>query len=97
LNEHIRIGEYRMERRMPESKPNCYGGMFPDLDTLEVNQPCKGKAFTIRARSQGIGLQSVELDVNRQAWADCQECPSYRSCYDLSMATLMLRQAMARL
>ena len=79
------------------SQPECYGRLFPDLDTLVLNQPCKGKAFTIHTRSEGIGVQSVDLDVDRRAWADCQECPSYRSCYDLSLATLMLRQAMARL
>ncbi len=79
------------------NQPECYGRLFPDLDSLELNRLCEGKAFTIRTRSQGIGVQSMDLDVDRQAWATCQECASYRSCYDLSMATLMLRQAMARL
>ncbi|MGE5610844.1 MAG: hypothetical protein ACM359_16455 [Bacillota bacterium] len=79
------------------NQPECYGRLFPDLTTMQLNRPCGGKAFTVLARSQGIGVQSADLDVGRKAWAACQECPSYRSCYDLSMATLTLRQAMARL
>ena len=81
---------------MPD-KPECYGSMFPDLSRLEYNRPCKGKAFTALATSQGIGTQSRNLTVDDSAWASCQACAVYRSCYELCMAKLTLNGALARL
>jgi hypothetical protein len=79
------------------TQPDCFGRLFPDLTTLDFNQPCEGKAFTVQTQCQGLGLQAAYVEVDQNAWAACQECASYRSCYDLSAATLMLRQAIARL
>jgi len=80
---------------MPE-KPECYGTMFPDLSRLEYNRPCKGKAFTALATSQGIGVQSRSLTVDEEQWDACQKCPVCRSCYDLCMARVSLRSALER-
>ena len=80
---------------MPDN-PECYGAMFPDLDCLEYNRPCRGKAFTALVRSQGIGVQSRHLSVDEKEWAACRECRLYRSCYDLCMAKLALDDALAR-
>ncbi len=68
--------------------------MFPDLTRLEHNRLCSGKAFTVLARSQGIGVQSRSLTVDDSGWDACQECPDFRSCYDLSRALLSLRSAL---
>ena len=81
---------------MPD-KPECYGTMFPDLDRLEYNRPCRGKAFTALVTSQGIGVQSRTLDVDERQWDACQECPVYRPCYDLGMAKLSLTGGLSRL
>ena len=80
---------------MPQ-KPECYGTMFPDLTRLEHNTPCRGKAFTALAASQGIGVQSRGLTVDQDEWDACQQCPVYRSCYDLCLALLSLRSALDR-
>ncbi len=81
---------------MPD-KPDCYGTMFPDLDRLEHNQPCRGKAFTAVVKSQGIGIQSRSLTVDEKEWDACQACPVYRSCYDLCVARLTLGGTLARM
>ena len=79
---------------MPE-KPECYGAMFPDLTRLEYNRPCRGKAFAALATSHGIGVQSWDLAVDEAGWDACQQCPVYRSCYDLCSALLALKSAMS--
>jgi len=70
--------------------------MFPDLARLEYNKPLRGKAFTALVTSQGIGVQSRALTVNEDEWEACQQCPAFRSCYDLCMATLVLREGLAQ-
>ena len=85
-----------MSSHQPPS-PVCYGKMFPDLAQAEDNVPCKGKAFVVELRSQGLGIQSSELRTDLKGWQACVACPAYRTCYDLCMARLAMRQAMASL
>ena len=80
---------------MPD-RPACYGTLFPDLDRLRTNEPCAGKAFTALITSQGIGVHSRQVEVDAAQWEACQRCPAYRSCYDLCMARLALRQGLVR-
>ncbi len=80
---------------MPDLPP-CYGTLFPDLERLQDNVPCRGKAFTALVRSQGIGVQAREVTVDQAQWAACQRCAAFRSCYDLGMALLVLREAISR-
>jgi len=68
--------------------------MFPDVLTVRVNEPARGKVFTARLGSLGIGVQSRTLDVDEQEWEVCQRCPHFRSCYDLGMAKLALENAL---
>lgn len=75
---------------MPE-RPACYGNLLPNLETLTGNRPCQGTALSVTVRSAGIGVQSREVNVDLDAWDNCQQCPSYRSCYDLSLAQTVLR------
>lgn len=77
-------------------RPSCYGTMFPDLDRLEYNAPRRGRAFAVLVTSQGIGVQSREVSVDEGAWEACQRCAVFRSCYDLCMAVLALRESLAR-
>ena len=78
------------------AKPECYGGMFPDLKALEYNRPCAGKVFAALLRSQGIGVQSRSVTVDRDQWDACQGCSEYRSCHDLSVARLLLTAELSR-
>ena len=78
---------------MKEEK-QCYGNLFPDLARLEYNKPIEGKAFRVLVTSAGIGVQSHTLEVKADEWRDCVNCEAYHDCYDLSMAKLLLHQAL---
>lgn len=78
---------------MSHQHPDCYGKMMPDLSRLEYNQRLTGQAFNVLASSQGIGVQNLQMDVDPAGWEKCLACPDYRTCYDLSMAKLVLYRA----
>ncbi|MBT3379562.1 MAG: hypothetical protein HN742_25415 [Lentisphaerae bacterium] len=80
---------------MPE-KPECYGTIFPDLPKLEHNRPCRGKVFTVSVQRCGPGVPSRSLALDQKEWDACQRCSFYQSCYDLCIAQLSLRSALAR-
>jgi len=40
--------------------------------------------------SSGTGAQGRSLEVNREVWDKCTACPDYRTCYDLSLADLLM-------
>jgi hypothetical protein len=79
---------------MSQTHPECYGQMMPDLARLEYNEPLKGKAFVALVRSQGLGVQELRMTVDEAGWETCLVCPDYRTCYDLSMAKLVLYRAL---
>ena len=66
--------------------------MFPDLFKLEFNTPNEGKAFTVLVESR-MGITNRQSSVKLEGWAACTECPEYDRCYGLSMAKLLLHQA----
>ena len=75
-------------------EPDCYGKMFPDLSKTLFNQWLEGRAFRILVESSGMGINGRTLSVKQEEWRQCVVCPSYRECYDLSEATLLLHQTM---
>jgi hypothetical protein len=75
-------------------KKECFGKVFPDLDRLEFNKQLKSEVFSVNLRSQGIGIQGRQIDTDHEAWDRCQDCESFRSCYDLSMARFVLDNAL---
>ena len=77
---------------MSERKP-CLGRIFPDLAQLEYNFPLKSQVFTVLLESSGLFAQRRTLQVDEAAWEMCQQCPEYRSCYDLSLAHFLLARA----
>ena len=40
-----------------KDKPDCFGTILPDIDRLERNTPCKGKAFSVGVKSFGVSAQ----------------------------------------
>ena len=78
---------------MSDARPGCYGSMFPDLERLEYNRPAQGKAFRVLVESKGIGVSRRSVEVDREQWDRCVACPCHRDCYDLSLARLLLAQA----
>jgi hypothetical protein len=75
--------------------PDCYGTMFPDFTRLERNKPVEGVAFTALVMSQGIGVQGRKLEVKGDGWDKCVACSDYRTCYDLSLAKLLMNTLLA--
>ena len=74
----------------------CYGRLLPDFEHLRYNRPTDGRAFRVFVESIGVGTQRRELTFKEDGWAQCVQCPDYRTCYDLSMAKLALHEALAR-
>jgi hypothetical protein len=68
--------------------------MFPNLSKTLFNQWLEGRAFKMLVESSGMGISGRNMSVKMEEWKKCVTCPSYRECYDLSMATLLLHQAM---
>jgi hypothetical protein len=77
------------------SHSKCYGSLFPDFTRLKLNQPLGGQCFTALVTSRGLGVQSRKLEVQPEAWDKCIQCPDYRTCYDLSVAKLLMNVALA--
>ena len=64
--------------------------MFPDFTRLERNKPLSSPAFTALLEGYGIGVQGRKLEVKREGWEKCVGCADYRTCYDLSLAKLLM-------
>jgi hypothetical protein len=64
--------------------------MFPDFTRLKRRERLEGQVFTALVVSSGTGAQGRSLEVKREAWEKCVACPDYRTCYDLSLATLLM-------
>lgn len=77
-----------------KARPECYGGLFPDLARLRYREECRGRAFSAIISSPGTGPHGHRLQLDREAWDECVECPDYRSCYDLSLATWTMNQTL---
>jgi hypothetical protein len=73
---------------------DCYGTMFPDFTRLKHKEKLEAQAFTALVVSSGTGAQGRNLEVKREAWAKCAECPDYRTCYDLSVARLLMNHVL---
>ena len=79
-----------------KSRPECYGGMFPDFEHLHYNKPTDGKAFRVFVENIGVGTQRRDLAVKSEAWEQCVTCADFHPCYYLSTAKLSLHQALAQ-
>jgi hypothetical protein len=69
--------------------------MFPDFTRLENNKALRNPAFTAFVESHGIGAQGRKLEVNMEGWEKCVGCSDYRTCYDLSLAKLLMKTVLA--
>jgi hypothetical protein len=68
--------------------------MFPDFTLLKRKEALEGQAFTALVVSSVTGAQGRALEVKREAWGRCVECPDYRTCYDLSVAKLLMNHVL---
>ena len=73
----------------------CYGTMFPDFTRLQKSVPLTSPAFSAQVENQGMAVQGWKLEVERAGWEKCVACTDYRTCYDLSLARLLMNTLMA--
>lgn len=73
---------------------DCYGTMFPDFTRLRYKQKLESQAFSALIVSSGTGPQGRTWEIKREAWEKCVACPDYRTCYDLSLAKLLMNDMM---
>ncbi len=75
-------------------RAECYGKMFPDFTRLKRKERLEGQVFTAVVTGSGTGAEGRSLEVKREAWEKCVACPDYRTCYDLSQATLEMNDVL---
>lgn len=78
-----------------EHKP-CYGNLFPNTLAVSNDQSKKGKVFSYTLHTAG-GLYrgGRETGVDMAEWDRCTPCPEFENCYKLSMAKVVLNNAIA--
>ena len=77
-----------------QTRPNCYGGMYPDLSVHRFNEVRRGKVFDVFVHSSGLGVHERTFTTKDEEWNRCTECSEYRHCFDLSIAKLTLEGAL---
>jgi hypothetical protein len=82
-----------MEANM-QTRPECYGGMYPDLSARRFNEVRQGKVFDVFIESSGFVVHNRTFKTKTDKWGRCTECPEYRHCFDLSIAKLTLEGAL---
>ena len=70
----------------------CFGTIYPDLAQFHFGKPLAGKVFRIRVDTLGPGHRDPKLDIDLDAWQDCQRCEDFRNCYDFSSANLQMQR-----
>lgn len=78
---------------MPDTIPDCYGELFPDLDDARLNETASGVVFAVRLEGGGMGRPFAQVTGDRDRFLRCTRCPAYGACYDLSMARLAFHSA----
>lgn len=73
-----------------QARQECYGKMFPDFTRLKRKEALEGQAFAALVTGSGTGAQGRSLELKREAWEKCVSCADYRTCYDLSLAQLLM-------
>ncbi len=74
--------------------PACYGTLFPDVLRLPEDRKASGKVFTVLLeRAGGMFRSACSVTADLGQWDQCQQCPDFGGCYELSMARLALESA----
>ena len=69
----------------------CYGNLFPTVNSPPTDRPIRGKAFVIELkRAGGMMIATRHASVDLDEWDKCVACDEFPNCYKLSMAKLAL-------
>ena len=73
------------------SHNQCYGNMFPSVNSPRTDVPLRGKVFSAQLqRAGGMAIATRRTGVDLDAWNQCVACEEFEHCYKLSMAKLAL-------
>ena len=61
---------------------NCFGDIFPDLERFQFGQRVAGKVFQVRVDTIGPGQRDRKLDINLEAWQECQRCEDFQEIFN---------------
>jgi hypothetical protein len=75
------------------TKPECYGKMFPSIVETAHNKPVAGKVFGYEVDYPGQVVHKRAAIVDGDAWQHCLECPDFTGCYQLSTGTMLMEFA----
>jgi hypothetical protein len=76
---------------------SCFGTIYPDLAQIQFGKPVAGKVFQICVDSLGAGHRDRKLDIDLDAWQDCQQCQDFANCRDFSSAKLEMQRVLREL
>jgi hypothetical protein len=76
---------------------SCFGTIYPDLNEFQFGSPMSGKVFQICVETMGPGQRDRQLNIDLDAWQECQKCEDFRNCYDFSNAKLQMQRLLADL
>jgi hypothetical protein len=77
-----------------DTNKECFGNLFPDLENLGINKEVRGKTFSVKLISWGMGIHSREIHPDVEQWNSCRKCDNFDSCYSFSQAKLNLSAAL---
>jgi hypothetical protein len=69
----------------------CFGTIYPDLEKFQFSRPIAGKVFQICVDTVGPGQRDRKLEIDLNAWQECQRCEDFRNCFDFSSAKLQMQ------
>jgi hypothetical protein len=75
----------------------CFGTIYPDLEPFQFGKPMAGKVFQIAVNTVGPGQRDRKLDIDLEAWQDCQRCEDFGNCYAFSNAKLQMQLVLREL
>ena len=73
---------------------DCFGTIYPDLTQFKFGKMLHGKVFRIMVDTIGPGHRDRQLHCDTEAWAECQSCDNFRSCFDFSTGKLLMQKVL---
>lgn len=75
------------------SHADCYGNLFPSVETIAHGQEVKGKAFGYLVEQPGVVSTFRSAMVDPGSWDECTGCAEFDACYRLSVGKLLMEMA----
>jgi hypothetical protein len=74
-----------------------FGTIHPDVSQIQFGKEMTGKVFRLKIDTVGPFHRGRRLEIDLQAWEDCQQCKLYHSYYEFSIGKLLMQQFMVQI